>query len=203
MKFSPKVLAGTALILAFLAMVVRNPRESGGISVDVRDLAAMIQEEQDHITADELATILMSGSGNIRLIDLRDSSAYAAGHIPAALRMDLADFVQTPVSKSDTVVLYSEGGIHAAQAWVLMRAQGYRNVFTLKGGLIEWNERVLFPSVASATSREERKRLEERAHFFGGRIFETKEKEPTLKSKKSPPPPIKTQKEQEKTREVC
>jgi 3-mercaptopyruvate sulfurtransferase SseA len=35
---------------------------------------------------------------------------------------------------SDTIVLLSEGGAHAAQAWVFLQIRGYRNVFFLRGG---------------------------------------------------------------------
>ena len=204
MKFSPRFLAAIAFVLASLAMVARNPKESGRLSMDVQELARMIQREEDHVTAEELASFLMNGRGNIRLIDLRDSAMYASYHIPPAVRLDIAEVVQSPISKSDTVVLYSEGGIHAAQAWVLMAAQGYRNVFTLRGGLLEWNEKVLFPIVTSAVSGEERKHIQERAIFFGGQILATEEKKTPQRLKKEPVHPrIKIQKEQKKTREVC
>ena len=36
---------------------------------------------------------------------------------------------------SDTIVLLSEGGAHAAQAWVLLQVRGYRNVFFLRDGI--------------------------------------------------------------------
>ncbi|MBI3578606.1 MAG: rhodanese-like domain-containing protein [Ignavibacteriales bacterium] len=204
MKFPPKSLAALALVLALLAMVARNPKGSDRLSMDVHELARIIQREEDHVTAEELASFLMNGTGNIRLIDLRDSTMYVSYHIPSAARLDIATLIRSPISKSDTVVLYSEGGIHAAQAWMLMAAQGYRNVFTLRGGLLEWNEKVLFPTVPSTASVEERKRIQERAMFFGGKILATEEKKTPQRLKKEPvQPKIEIQKKQEKTREIC
>ncbi len=204
MKFSPKFLAAIAFVLALLAMIVHNPKESGRLSMDVQELARIIQREEDHVTPEELASLLMNGTGNVQLIDVRDSTMYASYHIPSAERLDIATLVQSPISKRDTVVLYSEGGIHAAQAWMLMAAKGYRNVFTLRGGLIEWNEKVLFPTVTSEVPAEERKRIQERAMFFGGKILETEEKKTPQRSQKEPvQPKVKIRNEQEKMRQIC
>ena len=41
--------------------------------------------------------------------------------------------------------MYSGGGAHAAQAWVLLRARGEREVFFLRGGIAEWLDEVMNP----------------------------------------------------------
>jgi 3-mercaptopyruvate sulfurtransferase SseA len=54
-------------------------------------------------------------------------------------------------------VLYSEGGAHAAQAWVLLRAAGVRNVYFLRGGILEWLDLVMNPARPTELTR-----------YFGG-----------------------------------
>ena len=69
-------------------------------------------------------------------------------------------------------MLYSDGGTHAAQAWVLLRARGERNVYVLKDGMAAWEDEVLRPvppppgdSAAAARYR----RALALTRYFGGR----------------------------------
>ncbi len=80
----------------------------------------------------------------------------------------LPDF---PLQPGEKVVLYSEGGIHAAQAWMLMRAQGHAAVYTVLGGLDGWKDEVLFPVMPADATPQQRARFEQvaaMATFFGG-----------------------------------
>jgi 3-mercaptopyruvate sulfurtransferase SseA len=57
------------------------------------------------------------------------------------------------------------------QAWMLMRAKGLRTIYTMKGGLDEWKDAVLFPTLAENAPGPERARFERAAamsRFFGG-----------------------------------
>ena len=204
MNLSYRSLAIIALLLGSLAMIVRNPRESHRVTLDARELARIIEREEDHFTCDELAEMLMQRRQNVRVIDVRDSSAFAAYHIPTAVRYDISRFVEASFLTADTIVIYSEGGIHAAQAWMLLAVQGHRNVFTLRGGLNEWNDKILFPVVSGEMSAEKRERIRERAGFFGGEPRTLNAiTMPKMVPKPSVTPNTKIPKKQEKQREVC
>ena len=56
-------------------------------------------------------------------------------HVPTAERVPLDSLAHVRFAADETIVLYSEGGAHAAQAWVFLRALGYDNVYFLRGGL--------------------------------------------------------------------
>jgi 3-mercaptopyruvate sulfurtransferase SseA len=45
-------------------------------------------------------------------------------------------------------VLVSDGGAHAAQGWVFLRALGIAHVYFLRGGLGEWLDDVMNPADA-------------------------------------------------------
>jgi hypothetical protein len=62
-------------------------------------------------------------------------------------------------------VLYSEGGAHAAQGWVLLRANGHRQVYFLRGGLLDWMDDVMSPALPADTSRA---RVAALSRYFGG-----------------------------------
>lgn len=79
---------------------------------------------------------------DVRVIDLRPDSAYAAGHIPGAEHMSLAQLRHARFGRDETILLYSaEGADDAAQGWVFLRASGLRHVYALHGGADEWSDR--------------------------------------------------------------
>src|SRR5204862_4518188 len=76
-----------------------------------------------------------------------------------------------PLPRDANIVLYSEGGAHAAQAWVLLRMRGYRRVYFLREGVYEWVARVFDPRLATDATPAERAdfaRAAEMSRFFGG-----------------------------------
>ena len=69
------------------------------------------------------------------------------------------------------IILYSDAGIHSAQAWFLLKANGYKGVYILRGGLEEWKDSILFPRlVENATPAEIAafEKAKEISKFFGG-----------------------------------
>ena len=111
------------------------------------------------------------GRSDYRLIDLRSEKEYGEYHIPTAENVTLTALPDASLLANEKIVLYSEGGIHASQAWMLLRAKGFKNAYTLKGGLDQWKEDVLFPALAENATPQERARFERAvamARFFGG-----------------------------------
>jgi hypothetical protein len=88
-----------------------------------------------------------------------------AYHIASAERMPLTALATLTPNDGETFVLYSEGGAHAAQGWVLLRATGHRNVYFLRGGLLDWMEDVMSPALPADTSRA---RIAALSRYFGG-----------------------------------
>jgi rhodanese-related sulfurtransferase len=138
--------------------------------IDPEQLATEIATERDHISALELGEQIMRGE-SLRVIDLRSAGEFAQLHVPGAARMALEDLARATLPRSTAIVLYSEGGTHAAQAWMLLRLRGYTRVRFLREGLYEWIARVLEPSLASdatAAERAEFERAQLHTRFFGG-----------------------------------
>jgi rhodanese-related sulfurtransferase len=163
-------LAAAALALGALASF-STPHRGPVVTLDTRELALIVEKEVDHVTPPELAGWIVQGRSDYRLIDLRAESDYAAYHIPTAENVTVAALPEFPLLRTEKIVLYSDGGIHAAQAWMLMQAQGYRAVYTVLGGLDAWKDEVLYPALPAQASALERARFERAvavARFFGG-----------------------------------
>lgn len=204
---SPKtlrLLAGLALMLGFLAVFAGSPSHTT-VSFDVSDLARIIEREDDHISTARLASLLMDSSVHaFRIIDVRDSASYHTYHIPRAEQFALTALMKTRFSPRETLVLYSEGGIHASQGWFLLKARGLRNVFTLRGGLRLWRDEVLYPVIAPSTPKAERDSLENLARFFGGTVMQDHDgRQNSIPPDHSHKQPVRFERERERTRDGC
>jgi hypothetical protein len=163
-------LAALALLLGLGALFI-SPAAGGAVSIRPDELARIVQAEVDHVTPDDLADWIVQGRADYRLIDLRDEKSYAEYHIPGAELVPITQLADASLARNERIVLYSDGGIHSAQAWFLLRARGYRGVYILLGGLDEWRDQVLSPVLASEPTPFEAKRnqrLQARAAHFGG-----------------------------------
>ena len=164
-----RLLALAALSLGAFAALAGSPRNSSGI--DAAKLAHEVETEADHVTAVELARWIRDRKPNLRVIDIRDSIEFEELHIPLAERMTIEEVVTTSFKPAETIVLYSGGGAHAAQAWVLLRARGERNVFFLRGGAAEWMTEVLNPQIPgkpTGTEKQEWDSVAALSRYFGG-----------------------------------
>lgn len=164
-------LAALAVLLGAVAVLGNPYGDAGSVEINTQELAAMVQGEVDHVTAEELAEWIIAGRTDYRLLDLRDEADYAAYHIPTAEPVAITELADYPLYRNEKIVLYSGGGIHSAQAWFLLRARGFPGVYMLLGGLTAWKEDVLFPALPAGATPEQVadfQRREAVATFFGG-----------------------------------
>lgn len=149
--------AAAVIVLAIGAAVAGTPESGGGSRTSIRALADEIEHESDHVTALELAEWIRERRPGLRVIDVRTDSEFSAYHIPSAERIPLGSLTTMRFDPRSTLVLYSEGGAHAAQGWVLLRTAGVRNVYFLRGGILDWMDDVMNPATSSELTR-----------YFGG-----------------------------------
>lgn len=166
-----RALALVAGALGLLSAVAGSPYRQQHVNVDVEQLARLVTREDDHVGAVELAKWIKERRAGLRVVDVRPAADFDAYHVPTAERIALDSLVATPFRADDTIVLYSEGGAHAAQGWVFLRALGYRNVFFLRGGLYEWIDVVMNPTIADdapPSEQAEFARVSVLSQYFGG-----------------------------------
>lgn len=156
-----------AIVLATGAAITRDPYSGTKGTIDVDVLARAVTHEDDHVTAVELAGWIRERRTRVRVVDIRSQKEFDDYHIPTAERIPLYSLTRARFEPAETVVLYSEGGAHAAQGWVFLRALGYQKVFFLRGGLNEWVEEVMSPTVSGHSSRADSV-TSELSKYFGG-----------------------------------
>lgn len=164
-------LALTGLALGAAAPLAGTPFAARPARVDVVELARIVERQDDHISALELAQWIRQRRPGLRVIDLRPQSDYDELHVPGAERIPLESLATMAFPADDTVVLYSAAGAHAGQGWVFLQALGHRQAFFLRGGIYEWMDQVLSPALAIDATDQERAafaRAAEISRYFGG-----------------------------------
>jgi len=81
------------------------------------------------------------------LVDVREESEYAAGHVPGAVHIGkgvIERDIETKVPDPATpLVLYCGGGFRSALAAEVLQKMGYTNVISMDGGWRDWTGRGL------------------------------------------------------------
>jgi uncharacterized membrane protein YedE/YeeE/rhodanese-related sulfurtransferase len=134
-------------------------------------IAAEIENEADHIDALELARLIKAREPALRILDLRERLDTSTYLIPGAVAFSMKDLDTVRVEPGERLVLYSDGGAHAAQAWVLLRVRGIRDVLVLKDGMAAWEDEVLsplLPSVPDDSATSRFRQAKELSLWFGG-----------------------------------
>ena len=95
-------------------------------------------------TVDDVKARLDRGD-RFHLIDVREESEYAAGHIPGAVHLSKGvierDVEQKYPDKNAPLVLYCGGGFRSALSADNLRKMGYTNVISMDGGMRGWREK--------------------------------------------------------------
>ena len=186
----PRWLAGAAALAGAVAPLAGSPYRGARVgsaapvtaagsargtmasgTIDVAELARAVAEQEDHVSAVELAAWLRARRPGLRVIDVRTASEFAAYHIPGAEHVPLEALAATRFAADETIVLYSELGVHGGQAWVFLRALGHHQVLFLRNGLHEWLDDVMSPTIAADAPAEAQAafdRVAELSRWFGG-----------------------------------
>ena len=146
--FSPflTVFSLCLLLLAWgLSLII--PPVSGEAGIE-SGIMADVDSGKDHVEPEELAARLMAGDKGLVLVDIRPASEYRAFHICGAVSMEMPRLAVylAPHKNRGTIVLYSNGMTHPAQARDSLARMGYRNVYILTDGLNGFIARCLKPA---------------------------------------------------------
>lgn len=78
------------------------------------------------------------------LVDVREESEYAAGHLPKALHLSkgiLERDIEGVIPDLDAqIILYCGGGFRSALAAENLQRMGYKTVISMDGGIRDWRE---------------------------------------------------------------
>ncbi len=91
------------------------------------------------LAVEEFAKVI--AQGNVRLIDVRTPSEYAAGHLEGAENIDVKNpnFAEQSKGVKGTVAVYCAKGVRSLNAANQLAAKGCK-VYNLGGGIAAWRQ---------------------------------------------------------------
>ena len=197
-----------AIILGILAIFAGNPYDRSTTRVNVKELSSISVTKENGINVTDLADWIIKGKLDYRLIDLRDANQFAVYNIPGSENIPIHELFESNLMRNEKIILYSEGEAISTQAWFLLKADDYKSVYILKGGIKNWEDDILFPELPSNPSKEQLayfEKTKEVSKYFGGQPQTGIEKtEKVVRSTPEiTPPKITITKKKKKSREGC
>jgi len=115
------------------------PNHSEGFVNLVHDAKKRIKEENFRETKQRI-----DAGEKIFLVDTREDSEWARGHIPGAIHLSKGvierDIERAIPDKDARIILYCGGGFRSALAAENLQKMGYCNVISMGGGWRGWTE---------------------------------------------------------------
>ena len=107
----------------------------------------LVQEAKTRVrecTVDDVKARIDRGE-KFHLIDVREESEFAAGHVPQAIHLGKGvierDVEQRIPDHAAPLVLYCGGGFRSALAADNLQKMGYTKVVSMDGGMRDWREK--------------------------------------------------------------
>jgi rhodanese-related sulfurtransferase len=87
--------------------------------------------ETAKITPQKLNTLIKSGTDDLIVVDVRDESEYAEGHIPKAINIPVTSFAlqSDKLDKGKTIIVYCNAGGRSYMAYRKLMKLGYKKFY--------------------------------------------------------------------------
>jgi len=106
----------------------------------------LVQDAKSRVKESTVADVKsrMDRGEKLNVVDVREESEYAAGHIPGAVHLSKGvierDVEARFPEKSAELILYCGGGFRSALAADNLQKMGYTNVISMDGGMKGWRQ---------------------------------------------------------------
>ena len=101
-----------------------------------------IFSSKDEISQDEFLSMLKADK-KVKVIDVRNAMEYRAEHLAPSINMDVREDSFTDKLKfyerKETYLLYCKSGSRSSKAASKMKKMGFDQVYSLKGGITDWD----------------------------------------------------------------
>jgi rhodanese-related sulfurtransferase len=164
-------LAFAAVMFGLVAFIIGTPSDNTRAEVNTKELTVTAASNVDKVNVDELADWIIKGKYDYRLVDVRSAEEYEKYNIPYSENIILSELLDSDLMRNEKILLYSDDGISSAQAWFIMKASQFKHIYLVDGGMKNWKETILFPTLpgdADAAQLAEFEKAKEVSKYFGG-----------------------------------
>jgi rhodanese-related sulfurtransferase len=173
----------TIILVSLSAIAAMLPqKKNSSLQLSARELLQEINLGTYKISPDQLTEIIINNDPGYMLIDIRPADEFEKFSLPGAINIPFDSlFTDNWIAYIDQDLrknlFYSNGSTLSNQALILTRQKGFKNNFSLEGGLNGWFENVIkaTPPSLSVDNQElvlYKRRLAAQQFFKGGRAVE-------------------------------
>lgn len=162
------------VVLGVIAIFAGDPYGGTTIKINSEDLSYSTMNGADKIDPVMLANWIIQGKADFDLVDLRTPDLYSEYSLPESENIPLIELPKSDLQRNQKIILISDDEVTASQGWFILKANDYKGVYILKGGINAWKDQVLFPKCSLNASDEEIanfKKMEEISKYFGGQAM--------------------------------
>jgi rhodanese-related sulfurtransferase len=132
------ILLSLGAILAFLP-----PSARYSLHGSPEKLLNELSDESNYLTADQVARIVVTEDSTAQLIDLRSPEEFNSFSLPGAINIPYNLFLEQDLEsylnrQGVRTIFYANGDCYANYALTLARGMGFKNCFTMQGGINAW-----------------------------------------------------------------
>jgi len=97
-------------------------------------------EETLELSVNEVSDLLKSEK-QLLLLDCREQDEYSIANIPGSRLIPMSHFEETfpmEIDKGTLMIIHCHHGMRSLSVTNFLRSKGYRNTFSMEGGIDEW-----------------------------------------------------------------
>lgn len=157
---NPRVLLAAFVVPLALIIAAVPQNTTTPYKLTAPELLERAVSGEQFIHPDQVADMLINKDPQLQLIDVRTPDEFDKFSLPGAVNIPLTsllspefrDIIDQDIKMN---VFFSNGSIHANEAWMITRQLGFKNNFVLQGGLNYWAETIMNPVKPASTSPDE------------------------------------------------
>ncbi len=188
MKWNAKVFGFGLMFVLGLILAFAPVPKNGNHKIDTKQLLAELQHHDYFIAPEDLAHMIIDKEPGFIVVDIRSNDDFKKYHIPGSIHIPINELLKNKELKAladeNTIILISNGNTLASQAWLLLKQNGFNDVYILRGGLNYWVQIFTRPPKPAGTyTDDELFRYEFRVAagpvMMGRKIVQSEEKKQT------------------------
>ncbi len=131
------------------------PEKENYVQVNAEDLMWEAAQPTNSFTVDQVATMIIEGDPQLLLVDVRDPYDFFDFSIKNSVNIPLMDLLSDEYAgylgiEDMNTVFYANDNVMADQAWIIASRLGYKNMYIMTGGLNEWMNCIINPTMPDA-----------------------------------------------------
>lgn len=164
-----------AIALGIIAVLIGNPYDNVTAKVNIKELAMLTDSDISSVNVDDLASWIIAGKMDYRLVDLRPENEYQDYTIPSAESVPVDELLNSDLKKNEKIILFGDNDKISSQAWFILKASHYNGVYILQNGMDAWKNQIVFPECTcgdnpSVEQQQLHAKKAEISKFFGGQM---------------------------------